>query len=164
MTDRCTGACCEHFVITGIGRTVEEIQRYLRERNVLDGPFTADMLVPLHQALPGAPAPNGEPFAMEPPGGGWVFTCRHFDVQARACTVYAQRPHMCREFPYGRPCSHGDRCTWAAGRAGAWPPADVWYEHPPREDLGPGCADRRVHLRMMPTGNLAQLALQEVSL
>lgn len=36
-----------------------------------------------------------------------AYTCRHWDEQTRLCTVYDQRPMICRDYPYGQPCSHG---------------------------------------------------------
>ena len=33
--------------------------------------------------------------------------CRFFDTEARRCTVYAARPHICRVFPGGR-CGYYD--------------------------------------------------------
>jgi Fe-S-cluster containining protein len=32
------------------------------------------------------------------------FGCRLFDTETRRCTIYARRPKMCRNFPYGRAC------------------------------------------------------------
>lgn len=149
VADRCTGACCEKFALTGIGRTVEEIRAFLLERG-LDGPTIADMIVPLYPIEPGALAPNGETVVEAPQGGGWVFTCRHFT--GGQCGIYERRPAMCREFPYGKPCEHGERCAWNAGRTGRWPPAGVRYEYLHEEGHGPGEARRRTHLRVVTEG------------
>lgn len=39
-----------------------------------------------------------------------TYTCRHFDAVAGLCTVYEQRPAMCRDYPSygdaGRACLH----------------------------------------------------------
>ncbi len=147
MGDRCTGACCEELAITGVGRTVDEVLTFVRGRG-LDGPFIADMLVPLRAVVPGALAPNGDVVQVEPDGGGWVFACRHFDAAARSCTVYDRRPRMCRDYPYGSPCLHG-RCTWGAGRSGAWPRSEVRYEDVPEPGRAQGDARRVVHLRVL---------------
>jgi Fe-S-cluster containining protein len=42
---------------------------------------------------------------------GHQFTCRHWDEDTRLCGIYEDRPMMCREFPYGKPCSFGCSCT-----------------------------------------------------
>jgi Fe-S-cluster containining protein len=35
------------------------------------------------------------------------YTCRNWDEDTRLCTIYEQRPIMCRGYPYGQLCSHG---------------------------------------------------------
>jgi Fe-S-cluster containining protein len=49
------------------------------------------------------------------------YTCPHFDAEARTCTDYANRPPVCRDFPwYGRPPGSrplgavSKRCTYWA--------------------------------------------------
>ena len=37
---------------------------------------------------------------------GRLYTCRHWDTSTRRCRVYAHRPRMCRDYPYGKPCAH----------------------------------------------------------
>jgi Fe-S-cluster containining protein len=37
------------------------------------------------------------------------FGCNFLDTETRKCTIYAQRPKMCRSFPYGRACPF---CTY----------------------------------------------------
>jgi len=145
MGDRCTGACCREFVLSGIGHTPEEIDAHLRAR-AIEGTFIADMIIPLRPVEAGTLLPNGSISGDPPLGGGWIFTCRHFDEAAGNCTAYALRPRMCRSYPYGSRCEHGDRCTWDAareGRAAELPVYDVW----PRPDRAK--ADRRVHLVML---------------
>lgn len=127
MGDRCTGNCCESFVINHIGDTPEKIDAYLRTRAV-DGVQIADMLVPIRKVEPGAVMPDGSLAEHEPQGGGWVFTCKHFDTGVRNCGIYATRPAMCRDFPYGKPCEHGDRCGWDRGRNGKHPPKPAHYK------------------------------------
>lgn len=66
--------------------------------------FIQDMLVPLEKD---EGIPNGQ----------W-FTCKHFDTQTRSCTVYFQRPGLCRRYPgavgSGTPCEHaGKGCTFS---------------------------------------------------
>jgi Fe-S-cluster containining protein len=40
------------------------------------------------------------------------YTCKHFDPKTSNCTIYAIRPVMCRDYPYGRGCNYAD-CTWS---------------------------------------------------
>lgn len=146
MGDRCTGKCCEMFVLTGIGETPDEICEYLRIRSI-DGPAIAAMLVPLHKIERGAQLPDGSIAQETPVGGGWVFTCAHFDAQGRTCGIYAQRPNMCRDYPYGRACGHSD-CAWDNGRAGLHPSPMVRYEDTPRHDEQ-NRVNRKVHLKLI---------------
>ena len=41
---------------------------------------------------------------------GHHFTCRHWDEETRLCTIYPDRPNMCRDFPYGKGCQYGCGC------------------------------------------------------
>jgi uncharacterized protein len=34
--------------------------------------------------------------------------CMFFDQEERRCTVYAARPHVCRQYPYGSRCGYYD--------------------------------------------------------
>lgn len=142
--DRCTGACCERFPMVGIGHTVEEIRQRLQRDDVIDGKFIADMIVPIEPIVAGTQVRGGVADE-EPSGGGWFFTCRHFDAKERQCSAYRSRPAMCRDYPYGQPCEHGENCTWDLGRAGLWPSRDVHYEY---GDDG----RRRVHLSQVERG------------
>lgn len=36
-----------------------------------------------------------------------LYTCKNWDEETRLCTVYDERPDMCRYYPYGRECDHG---------------------------------------------------------
>jgi Fe-S-cluster containining protein len=47
----------------------------------------------------------------ERPKNGY-YTCRAWDEDTRLCTIYEDRPNMCRGYPYGNACSHG--CDWQA--------------------------------------------------
>ena len=61
-----------------------------RKAGIVDGEFIADMVIPLQTDAEGL---------------HW-YTCRHLDTSTGLCTVYAQRPAMCRDFPYGTTCQH----------------------------------------------------------
>lgn len=134
------------FVLVGIGETPDEIRAYLRVHS-FDGPTIADMLVPKHRIEAGAKLPDGSVATETQPGGGWVFTCAHFDAQTRGCNIYQTRPIMCRDYPYGRKCEHLD-CEWDKGRGGAHPDPVVFHADQPRQGDAMNRVDRRVHLRM----------------
>lgn len=34
------------------------------------------------------------------------YTCKHFDKKTKLCTIYDERPLMCRRFPNGEPCPY----------------------------------------------------------
>lgn len=42
--------------------------------------------------------------------GVHYYTCRHLDEQTGDCTIYATRPTLCRDYPYGKDCSR-EGCT-----------------------------------------------------
>lgn len=59
------------------------------------------------------------------------YTCPHFDAEARTCTDYANRPPVCRDFPwYGQPPGSrmpgavSKRCTYWADVPAEQRPAD----------------------------------------
>ena len=39
-------------------------------------------------------------------------TCRFFHPTKRQCTVYEDRPNVCREYPDGRRCGYFDFLSW----------------------------------------------------
>lgn len=39
--------------------------------------------------------------------GNGQFTCRHWDEDSRLCTIYEDRPPMCRDYPNHGKCGHG---------------------------------------------------------
>jgi len=79
---RCTGHCCARFYLS------TEVLDVLTspERRGIDGKFILDMVELIEFTEAGA-----------------TCTCRHFD--GKNCTVYDQRPQMCRDYPYGKPCT-----------------------------------------------------------
>lgn len=85
---RCTGHCCRRFTMS---TSLDAIQARATDQ---EGAFIADMLVQL-------------------PDGPMWFTCRHYDTVAGDCTVYEQRPAMCRRYGTdAQPCDH-EGCTKA---------------------------------------------------
>jgi hypothetical protein len=99
---RCTGHCCRRFPLPA---SLDDIRRRRNadvcppdEKWIQDGDKLAEMLIPLD----GGTYSNGQP--------AFYFTCKHHDIASGDCTNYEQRPAMCRDYPYGRPCEHTD-CT-----------------------------------------------------
>ena len=105
-SSRCHGACCKRWVLCV---SHEELGR----RAALPGEDEArvifDMAIPLGLSNVYADGTaEGEPRE-------W-FSCRHV-LPTGDCGIYDSRPDMCRHYPYGRSCDHGDACGWTAARA-----------------------------------------------
>lgn len=104
----CTGACCALFWWS---RTPEQLQAWpllAGGSTPAESRFIADMLVALDEA---EARRRIDEFAIKTTyeeatshEGRLLYTCRHWDERTRLCTVYEQRPVMCREFPYGLGC------------------------------------------------------------
>lgn len=101
MTDvGCSGGCCAVFWLP------KEIGA-----STVDGEFIRDMRIELtaEQAkerwatFVGTDCPTWVGGTEERP----AYTCRHWDESTRLCTVYDQRPAVCRDYPYADKCSHG---------------------------------------------------------
>lgn len=103
MSGTCNGSCCVVFpLITGPDYDWT---------NTLNGPFIRDMIQPLtFDEAQARWAIHGQG---EWPSRFWdghtdgLNSCRHWDTETRLCTVYDDRPLMCREYPYGGPCNAG---------------------------------------------------------
>ncbi len=105
MNDRCTGHCCECFWLPWDHTTL--IQRADRLR---DGHQISRMVIPIS-----SPSPEAHPFIVPLGVGGAFYTCQHYtDGQ---CTIYADRPAMCREYPYDKRCLYAG-CTWSLRKGG----------------------------------------------
>lgn len=90
---RCTGHCCLRFYLPYVG--AEAVAAAVLEHNIIDGAFIVDMILPIEGPL-------------DEYNSQGLFTCRHFD--GIDCTVYESRPKMCKDYPYGRPCTNSE-CT-----------------------------------------------------
>jgi Fe-S-cluster containining protein len=97
----CSGACCAVFPLS---LTYDR----LRDRWpwITDGDFILDMLVPLDLVAAAERSIEFDGQLTLTPGREY-FTCRHWDPDTRLCTVYDQRPDMCRRYPYRNGCDHG---------------------------------------------------------
>lgn len=100
----CMARCCEAFHMNHehLGWLESEPE------NVRDGHFIRDMLIELtpkraqglHRTWPGFQD-------WTPDEGERYFTCRHWDPATRLCTVYEERPQMCRDAGETSCCKHG---------------------------------------------------------
>lgn len=93
MADRCTGHCCEDFILP-----LSPSELHTRVEEHKDNDLIARMV--LYKGKYRAVDRNfpGEPEAHH-------YTCRHFDKATRNCAIYEQRPDMCRDHPYNKPCT-----------------------------------------------------------
>lgn len=78
----------------------------LEPENVPDGPFIKDMLVELDPSVAREKHRGWGFVGWEPDEGERYFTCKHWDPSTRLCTVYEERPKMCRDHPCGA-CKFG---------------------------------------------------------
>lgn len=109
----CPGSCCAVFWLP---RDVPD--------TVADAAFIRDMRIELtpEQAAerwekfigPLPPKPMNPSVTVNTTGRA-TYTCRHWDEETRLCGVYDQRPMLCRDYPYGRGCSHG--CSYQVSEA-----------------------------------------------
>ena len=67
----------------------------------------ADMVEYLGYMPPPYPLVDGVP---DPQKSSHYYRCRNLQPDGN-CGIYATRPRMCRDYPYGRRCSYA-QCTW----------------------------------------------------
>lgn len=123
----CQGHCCEKFKMSSsmedrqaqidaraAGRTTwtnmkgQEIDWWYGDE-FQTPEFIQDMLVPLE---------NDDQQPEDQTLHSRWYICRHFDTAKRSCTVYEQRPGLCRRYPgvvgSGTPCEHAHKgCTFS---------------------------------------------------
>jgi Fe-S-cluster containining protein len=116
----CTGKCCSVFNYTV---TPDELRKRSEGREGYwadQDRFLADMLVEL---TPEEAVERSVRFGVQDPTPeidlvkwatdyGPLYTCRHWDEETRLCTVYEDRPDMCRDYPYNRACQHDCDCSF----------------------------------------------------
>lgn len=128
--DRCTGHCCRAFVLpVSPDERWRDLWAWLQrgedgdggqwfddegERHLPHGEIAqiASMVVPLGRfPYPPGVAHNQRPDGDEPV---WWYTCSNLRPDGN-CGIYATRPDMCRDYPYGRVCQYTD-CAWSAAK------------------------------------------------
>lgn len=101
---RCSGQCCAGFHIPFSPDDLKKGWRALQ-----DGKQVKGMLVHLRVVPPGGDMPMGTNTSNE---DAHIYTCKHHDKKTGDCSIYEQRPAMCRDYPYGKECEW-DGCTYA---------------------------------------------------
>lgn len=89
---RCTGHCCEEFQLPwdpeGIRNSFDT--QIPGTDGWMEWQQLSDMLIYLGPVEnPPLPKDRGGTYL-------WNYTCRHFDTEKRLCTIYENRPLMCR--------------------------------------------------------------------
>lgn len=109
---RCTGHCCRRFTLPLSPKELaDNLEAFkdgeVRDRNehniVQDIETIAEMVVPLGMS---ADTPSG--FKLDKPVH-W-YGCKHQAANGD-CLIYERRPALCRDYPYGQPCTYAG-CTW----------------------------------------------------
>jgi len=94
---RCSGHCCRSFPVSASLAHLRAIASDPRRSDREEAAKIADMLVPLGEEVRGGRLQT-------------VYTCKHHDAASGDCTIYDDRPRMCRDYPYRRACEHAE-CT-----------------------------------------------------
>jgi Fe-S-cluster containining protein len=100
----CPGHCC------AVLRLRDSLET-LRAEDDPESQQIADMVIPLtHRQAVARSRKFGSTCVIKAtpagPNSGW-YACRNWDEETRLCTIYEDRPSMCRDYPYDRECRHG---------------------------------------------------------
>lgn len=87
----CTGICCRAFTV-GNNETYEQLEERLGTSDDLEMLYILDMIIPVAYYGDIQDVPR--------------FTCCYWDPWSGLCTDYDNRPKMCSDFPYDKPCYH----------------------------------------------------------
>lgn len=99
---RCTGHCCEKF---SLPNSPSELRRAFNRREGEGNAYWKNLqcVVLMVKYLGKLKIdPNGNELQYET----HYYTCRNFNKETRNCMNYENRPHMCRNYPYGRKCEY----------------------------------------------------------
>lgn len=95
---RCTGHCCENFWLP-----VSPMELSFQAKLASIGKSKwdqSDILKVKDMAI----------FIRKDPKKGNRYTCKYLDKETGDCKNYANRPTMCKAYPYGKPCTY-KACT-----------------------------------------------------
>lgn len=96
---QCPGYCCSY---DRISVTTQDIERLARHFDL--APDVARRRFTFHYTAGGA----DEWVLRHHKDTVYRSVCRFFDQDERRCTVYAARPRVCRQYPYGSKCGYFD--------------------------------------------------------
>lgn len=132
-SDRCTGHCCMAFrlplspkeLAAKAAEPKPDMRRVPPGRRARDRALYADVQTIADMVVYLGEHPRNPVALTNQPGESRVgvdgkvaiahwYTCIYFDGDTRNCTIHRERPYMCRDFPYGRPCEFR-ACTWKSG-------------------------------------------------
>lgn len=108
----CDGRCCAVFPMS---LSPEEMLTWRGIHATYESIFVTDMLValtPYEARMRWTDLGYGELKDLDL--GMPLYTCRHWDTETKLCTVYDERPWLCRDFPYQGACHHTG-CTYRKG-------------------------------------------------
>ncbi len=97
--EKCPGYCCSH---ERIAVTDNDIARLAKHFGITEG-AARERLTYRYKT-----ADIDEQILRHHKDTIYKSVCRLFDREARRCTVYAARPHVCRKYPYGNRCGYYD--------------------------------------------------------
>lgn len=110
----CDGSCCERFWLPmdqdGLWASYSDYQQGFPA--IPDIEMIAQMTIYLEPAVT---------------NGHW-YTCKFWDSESRLCTIYNDRPRMCREYPYGSECTHC-HSTCGTEDVNIVPAGPIGFEH-----------------------------------
>lgn len=93
----CTGKCCAVFHFTRAHNEWDDVSA------LRDGELLKSILVPLTQEEGDARAAK---FGFHATCVGNLYMCNKWDEDTGLCTIYDERPEMCKDYPYARGCAH----------------------------------------------------------
>lgn len=116
MSDRCRGHCCRHFTLPFSPEELQENYRAWRNGEEKDANGRESMsdiflIAPMVRHL-GLRTRNPLAILDQEHEPRHYYSCKHLEPNGD-CGIYAARPQMCREYPYGKACSYKG-CSWDA--------------------------------------------------
>lgn len=111
---RCTGHCCKAFSLPLSPENLADEVRLGFHSRISEIGTIADMVIYLGKGWMDVVTASFTPvYTANSPGDptrpGYIYTCRHLRPNGD-CGIYAVRPAMCKDYPYGSTCRF-DRCT-----------------------------------------------------
>jgi len=108
----CNGDCCVAFRVP---YTLEQLATGdVGEKDAAEAAQLAEMLVPLTVEQANQRRLDfveGVVPTFDQSDEGHLFMCSNWNEDTRLCEIYEDRPPMCRDFPYAKPCRYGCSCA-----------------------------------------------------